>query len=75
MNYKLQTRNLFTMITFLLWLILFVICAPLAILALVLYPVIWLILIPFRIMGFAVEGVLSLIKSILLLPSRLLRKI
>ncbi|PVD51962.1 hypothetical protein DC498_12365 [Terrimonas sp.] len=63
------------MITFLLWLILFVICAPLAILALVLYPVIWLILIPFRIMGFAVEGVLSLIKSILLLPSRLLRKI
>lgn len=63
------------MITLILWLILLVLCAPLAILALVLYPVIWLILLPFRIMGYAVEGVLSLIKSIFMLPSKLLRRI
>ena len=63
------------MITFLLWLILFALCAPLALLALVLYPIVWLLLLPFRILGIAVDGVLSLFKAIFFLPSRLLKKI
>jgi hypothetical protein len=57
---------------FLLWLILLVLCWPLALLALVLYPVVWLLLLPFRLVGFAVEGVFGLIKGIILLPARLL---
>jgi hypothetical protein len=60
------------MFTFLLWLILFVLCWPLALLALVLYPIIWLILLPFRILGIAVAGVLELLKAILFFPARLL---
>lgn len=63
------------MVTFLLWLLLFVVCAPLAILALVLYPVIWLLLIPFRLLGFAVGGVLELVKALFMLPARLIKKI
>ena len=63
------------MITFLLWLILFALCAPLAIIALILYPIMWLLLLPFRLLGFAVDGVLSLVKEIFLLPSRLLKRI
>ncbi len=61
------------MVAFLLWLILLVLCWPLALLALLLYPVVWLILLPFRILGVAVEGVLGLIKAILFLPLRVLR--
>ena len=57
----------------LLWLILFVVCWPLAVLALVLYPIVWLVLLPFRIVGIAVEGVLGLLRGIFLLPARLLR--
>jgi hypothetical protein len=57
----------------LLWLILFVICWPLAILALILYPLIWLLLLPFRLVGIAVNGVFELLRAILLLPSRLLK--
>jgi hypothetical protein len=60
------------MVKFLLWLILFVLCWPVALLALVLYPLVWLILLPFRLAGFAVEGVFGLLKSILLLPARVL---
>jgi hypothetical protein len=60
------------MAKFLLWLILFVLCWPLALLALVLYPVIWLLLIPFRLLGIAVEGVLALVKAVIQLPARLL---
>lgn len=60
------------MAAFLLWLILLVVCWPLAILALVLYPLIWLILLPFRILGFAVEGVLGIVKGLLFLPGRVL---
>ena len=52
------------MLTFLLWCILFVLCWPLAILALVLYPIVWLILLPFRLLGFAVEGALRLVWAI-----------
>ena len=63
------------MIKFLLWCILFVLCWPLALLALVLYPIVWLLLLPFRIIGIAVGGVLALIGSIIMLPARLLRKI
>jgi hypothetical protein len=58
---------------FLLWLILLVLCWPLAILALVLYPIVWLLLLPFRLLGIAVEGVLGLVKGIILLPARLLQ--
>lgn len=59
--------------TFILWLILLVLCWPLALLALVLYPLVWLLLIPFRLLGIAVDAVLQLIKGILLLPARVLR--
>jgi hypothetical protein len=58
---------------FLLWLILLVLCWPLALLALVLYPLVWLLLLPFRLLGVAVEGVLGLVKAVILLPARLLR--
>lgn len=61
------------MLTFILWCILFVLCWPLALLALVLYPLVWLILLPFRILGIAVDGVLQLIKAIIFLPARVLR--
>jgi len=60
------------MLTFLLWLLLFVVCWPLALLALVLYPIVWLLLLPFRLLGIAVEGVFAFLKAILLLPARLL---
>lgn len=60
------------MLTFLLWCLLFFICWPLALLALVLYPIIWLLLLPFRIVGIAVEGVLELVKAIIFLPARVL---
>jgi len=58
--------------TFLLWCLLLFFCWPLALLALVLYPLVWLILLPFRIVGIAVGGVLELMKTIILLPARLL---
>jgi hypothetical protein len=59
-------------VTFLLWCILLVLSWPLALLALVLYPIVWLLLIPFRLAGIAVEGVLGLVRGIVLLPARLL---
>lgn len=60
------------MITLLVWLLLLVVCWPLAIIALVIYPIVWLILLPFRLLGFAVDGMLSLIRSTIHLPFRLL---
>jgi hypothetical protein len=60
------------MIKFLLWLILFVVCWPLALIALVLYPLVWLLLLPFRIVGIAVGGVLELLRAIIMLPARAL---
>ena len=57
---------------FLLWLVLLILCWPLALLALVLYPLVWLLLLPFRLVGIAVEGVFSLLRSVILLPSRVL---
>jgi hypothetical protein len=59
------------MIAFLLWLLLFVVCAPLAIAALVLYPIVWLLLLPFKLVGVAVGGVLAIIWGIFLLPLRI----
>lgn len=60
------------MIKVLLWLILFVLCWPLAILVLLLYPVIWLFLLPFRLFGIAVNGILSVFRAIIMLPARIL---
>ncbi len=57
----------------LLWLILLLLCWPLALLALVLYPIVWLLLLPFRLVGIAVEGVFALLRSIMMLPARVLR--
>jgi hypothetical protein len=61
------------MLTFLLWCLLFVLCWPLALLALVLYPIVWLILLPFRIVGIAVGGLFELLRAIIFLPARVLR--
>ena len=58
---------------FLLWCILLVLCWPLALMALVLYPMVWLLLLPFRIVGVAVNGVLDLLRAIFYLPVRVLR--
>lgn len=60
------------MFTFLLWCLLFFLCWPLALLALVLYPIFWLLTLPFRILGVAVDGVLELVKAIIFLPARVL---
>ena len=60
------------LVKFLLWLILFMLCWPLAILALLIYPLVWLILLPFRIMGIAVTSVLAVFKAIIMLPARIL---
>ena len=61
------------MMTFVLWCILLVLCWPLALLAIVLYPFIWLLLLPFRLVGIAVGGALELVRAIIFLPVRLLR--
>jgi hypothetical protein len=63
------------MVKFLLWCVLFVFCWPLALLALILYPLVWLILLPFRLVGVSVRAVFDLLHAILSLPTRLLRRI
>jgi hypothetical protein len=60
------------MLTFLLWCLLFVFCWPIALLALVVYPLIWLILLPFRLLGIAVEGALEIVRAVIFLPARVL---
>jgi hypothetical protein len=60
------------MVKFLLWLLLLAVCWPLALLALVLWPIVWLLLLPFRLLGMAVEGVFALLRAIVTLPARLL---
>jgi hypothetical protein len=57
---------------FLLWLILLVLCWPLALLALLLYPLVWLILLPFRLLGIAVQGTFGLVKALFMLPAKIL---
>jgi hypothetical protein len=63
------------MVRFLLWCILLLLCWPLALLALVLYPFVWIVLLPFRILGIAVHGALDLVAAIIFLPGRVLRAI
>ena len=61
-----------TLLLFFAWLVLLVVCWPLALLALLLAPVVWLLALPFRLLGFAVEGVFALVRALFLLPARLL---
>jgi len=67
------TQDETIMPTFILWLLLLVFCWPLALLALVLYPFVWLLLLPFRLVGLAVEGVFAFLAAIIFLPARVLR--
>jgi len=60
------------MLTFLLWILLLVIAPPVALIALVLYPIVWLLLLPFRLVGIAVDGVLKLVWAVVTLPARIL---
>ncbi len=60
------------MFSFLIWIFLFIICWPLALLALLLYPLVWLISLPFRLLGIAVDGVFELLRAIFMLPARIL---
>jgi len=62
------------MFTFFIWIILFIICWPIAMLALILYPIFWIISLPFRILGIAVDGVFALLKAIIMLPARVLKR-
>ena len=70
-----ELRNLggWSVVKFLLWCILFVLCWPLALIALVLYPIVWLLLLPFRLVGIAVGGALALVWGLVTLPLRLAR--
>ena len=61
------------MLTFILWLLLLVFCWPLALLAVILYPLVWLILLPFRLVGIAVGGVFAFLQALIYLPARVLR--
>lgn len=61
------------MLSFILWLVLLFLCWPLALLALLLYPLVWLLLLPFRLLGIGVEAVFELLRAIVLLPARVLR--
>jgi hypothetical protein len=61
------------MTKFFLWLIILIFCWPLALLALVLYPIVWLLLLPFRLLGLTVTAVFELLKAIIMLPARILR--
>jgi hypothetical protein len=60
------------MLKFLLWLVLLIICWPLALAALILYPIVWVLLLPLRLVGIAFEGVFALVRALFMLPSRLL---
>ncbi len=66
---------MFPLIKFLLWCVLFILCWPLALFALVLYPIVWLVLLPFRLVGIAVHGALDLVTALIMLPARLLRAV
>jgi hypothetical protein len=68
-------REDFIMVGFLLWCLLFLLCWPLALAALVLYPLVWLLLLPFRIIGIAVGGVLELVWAIITLPAAVIRRL
>ncbi|MBA5604101.1 hypothetical protein H3H36_01835 [Duganella sp. FT3S] len=61
------------MLSFILWLVLLVLCWPLALLALFLYPIVWLLMLPFRLVGIGVDAVFELLRAIVMLPARMLR--
>lgn len=61
------------MLSFLIWVVLLFLCWPLALLALLLYPLVWLVLLPFRLIGIGVEAVFELLRAIVMLPARILR--
>ncbi|HEY1911078.1 MAG TPA: hypothetical protein VGG73_09150 [Vicinamibacterales bacterium] len=61
------------MMRFIAWCILFVLCWPIAVLALILYPIVWILSIPFRIVGIAVDGALGIVRGVVMLPARVLR--
>jgi hypothetical protein len=61
-----------TMLSFLVWLLLLFLCWPIALLALVLYPLVWLVLLPFRLVGIGVEAVFELLRAVVMLPARVL---
>ncbi|HQW81465.1 MAG: hypothetical protein IPF83_00720 [Rhodanobacteraceae bacterium] len=61
------------MVSFLLWLLLLVFCWPIALIALVLYPIVWVLLLPFRLLGIVVSGVFEFLKALIMLPARILR--
>jgi hypothetical protein len=63
------------MVGFLAWCILFILCWPLALFALILYPIVWLFLLPFRLVGIAVGGVLELVWALITLPARVIRRV
>jgi hypothetical protein len=60
------------MLSFLIWLVLLLLCWPLALLALVLYPIAWLVLLPFRLLGIGVDAVFALLRAVVMLPARIL---
>ena len=60
------------MLSFLLWLVLLILCWPVALLALILYPLVWLLLLPLRLVGIGVQGVFELLRAIVMLPARIL---
>ena len=62
------------MVKFLIWCILFVLCWPLALLALVVYPLVWILLLPLRLVGIAVDGVFGLLRGVVMLPARLVSR-
>jgi hypothetical protein len=68
-------RRIDAVTKFLLWMILLVLCWPLAFAALFLYPIVWLLLLPFRLLGIAVDGVLQLVKAVVLLPATILKRV
>ncbi|HZC44395.1 MAG TPA: hypothetical protein VE195_09480 [Acidobacteriaceae bacterium] len=63
------------MVKFLLWCVLLILCWPLALFALVLYPIVWILLLPLRLVGIAVHGVLELVAALIMLPARVLRAV
>ena len=63
------------MVGFLLWCLLFILCWPLALFALILYPIVWILLLPFRLVGIAVGGVLELVWALITLPARVIRRV
>jgi len=71
----LETRTVCIVIKFLLWCVLLILCWPLALLALVVYPLVWLVLLPFRVVGIAVDGALGLVSALITLPARVLRAV